>query len=47
MGALGSSYLVKAVIVYLLVLTDIILNSVVDSNQFPSAGIIFPIVVLV
>lgn len=46
-GAPGSSYVVKASIVNLLVFADIVLNAVVDSNQFPAAGIIFPVVVLV
>jgi len=36
----------KAVLVYAFVWIDIILNAFVDSNPFPSAGIVFPIVVL-
>jgi hypothetical protein len=45
-GASATSYVVKAVIVYLLCFADIILNGVVDADLMPSLGIVFPIIIL-
>jgi hypothetical protein len=45
-GSSATSYVVKATIVYILIFVDIMLNSVVDSEQFPSLGIVFPIISL-